>query len=133
MKTQSKIKGILAIICLIFLLINNSAKAQTTYSIRNALSCPITVDIIVYDTGCSNPCFTLNGQLISSNSTFNIPITGCGTICDIDVTVVSSGGISLSPSALANFTSGPVSCSGGGGCTCVDIEYYTSISTFKVY
>lgn len=134
MKTKIKTSMLTSVLIILFSLLASNSYAQCSTKITNQLSCAVTVDIVVYDTGggCTNICNSQFGIAIPPNSSININCGGCGSVCNIEVTVTDINGSPSTPT-MANFTNGiqtinntPLLCSEN------DIRYDSGGDTFKI-
>lgn len=123
MKTSKKIfskkhKYALVLSILLIISIPKTIYSQT-YKIINNSPCTITVDIDLYNSGTCVYCATDSGVNIGSGNSYVIPNLGCGTICNIIVTVTDFGG--TPQSTTCTFFNGNVTLT---GCTGQTIEYF---------
>lgn len=133
MKTKIKTYVFTSVLIMLFSLLISNSNAQCSTKITNQLSCAVTVDIVVYDTGggCTNICNSQLGVAIPANSSMNINCGGCGSVCNIEVTVTDINGTPITPT-MANFTNGTQTFPTPPQCAENDIRYDSGGDTFKI-
>ena len=106
--------------------------------VSNVIQCQVTVDITVYDTppvGCTNVCTFITGVVIQPNSTYVIPCPGCGSLCNVSVTVTDIAGFTTGLPQTADWNTPNMSIPQAPGCNQTvnsDIDYNAFANEFKV-
>jgi len=140
MKKQTKFTGFIKLLIACFVLLAIGSHAQCNFKIENQLGCSIKVNVVVYTnsaSGCNLACNTSqSGIIISSNATYNILCTGCGVVCNIEVTVTDMNGSPITTPVTASFTSGAQSLPGLNTAPCNAVSggfvYDSTNRIFKV-
>lgn len=140
MKKQTKFTGFIKLLIACFVLLTIGGQAQCNFKVSNQLGCSIKVNIVVYGqppAGCTSACnSSQSGITISSNTTYNILCTGCGVVCNIEVTVTDMNGSPLAIPPIASFTSAAQTLPGSGTAPCNAVSggfvYDSTTRIFKV-